>query len=122
MDALTMILALSCPFGEDSLDQFPSLSRARDQQCRCQAHLDRLEALEKLYGWENGRWATWRDEVRETMAYWRLLEECLTEPSYPRREAMVRRMKERIGVKNFNEGWTPPEMPDDWRFRSDSDP
>lgn len=123
MDALTMMLVLSLvPVEDDSLDQFPGVYDVRTQQCRCQEHLDRLEAVEQLYGWENGRWAAWRDEVGEVLAYWKLLEECHTQPSCPLRAAAVRLLKERIGAKNFDEGWRPREMPGSWVFRDDSKP
>ncbi len=118
MDALTMMLVLSCPLLEDdSLQQFPTLSAVRTQQEHCLEHLDRLEAAELFYGWEDGRWAMWRDEIRESMGYWQLLEECHAESSHPRKQAAMRRLKEYLGVKNFDKGWHPPEIPPRWDFK-----
>ncbi len=121
MDAMTMMLVLSCSAGEDSLDQFPPLAMAKMQQGRCHEHIDRLEAMERWYGWENGRWATWRCEVKDALAYWKLLEACLEEPSHLKKQAAMRDLKEQLGVKKFDEGWHPREIPGSWEFKNRDD-
>lgn len=116
MSVVLLILSIST----SDLERFPDVGTCREQIKRCRTHEEWLRTQQNLHGWMDGRFESWREDVRKRERYWKTLELAHD----PDNHGMVwqltwlLRLRALIGEDHYEAGYHPSLLPQAARPRS----